>query len=248
MALICAPGTAGQAQVLELRLEASAATPTLEAALVRCRAGHDAEAPALACPVVVRPSLAPASLALELHGEALQRRPDPRGTGPDLLLLPDLPAGSSLPGLRLALLDGGGGRVERSVAGRVTVSWHRGSKRLAWKGEAVRLPTLPVPETATALGKASALDAAGDLNAAGAQDATPASTEWVRFASDDGTLLLEVGLLLGVVPGPPKAWALSLVEGEAGEASQEGGEGVGAVRCGQPFTLEIEALDAHNNR
>uniref|UniRef100_A0A1D2ABE5 SMCHD1 ribosomal S5 domain-containing protein n=1 Tax=Auxenochlorella protothecoides TaxID=3075 RepID=A0A1D2ABE5_AUXPR len=248
VALTCAPGTAGQAQELELRLEASAATPTLEAALVRCRAGHDAEAPALGCPVVVHHSLAPASLALELHGEALQRRPDPRGTGPDLLLLPGLPAGSSLPGLRLALLDGGGGRVERSVAGRVTVSWHRGSKRLAWKGEAVRLPTLPVPETATALGEASVLDAAGDLNAAGAQDATTASTEWVRFASDDGTLLLEVGLFLGVVPGPPKAWALSLVEGEAGEASQEGGEGVGAVRCGQPFALEIEALDAHNNR
>ena len=70
------------------------------------------------------------------------------------------------------------------------------------------------------------------------------STEWVRFSCADPPLALEVPLQVRAVPADPTLWTLSLVD----QLTSQHAEELGIVQCGQPFTLEVEALDSFNNR
>lgn len=55
-----------------------------------------------------------------------------------------MPAGSQVQGLRMMLLDERGLPAEQAVAGKITASWKKGSKKVSWKGEAIKLPSFQV--------------------------------------------------------------------------------------------------------
>jgi hypothetical protein len=70
---------------------------------------------------------------------------------------------------------------------------------------------------------------------------------------------LDINFEVSVVPGPPASWSVAIVDyrkgaaaaaaaaaGKAGEV--DGGADLSSIPCGQPFYLEIEALDACHNR
>ncbi len=57
-----------------------------------------------------------------------------------------------------------------------------------------------------------------------------------------------------MVPGPPVSWSVAIVDyhkgaAAAGKAAEAGSSGdLSSIPCGQPFYLEIEALDGCHNR
>lgn len=70
---------------------------------------------------------------------------------------------------------------------------------------------------------------------------------------------LDINFEVSVIPGPPASWSVAVVDyrkgaaaaaaaaaGKAGEA--DGAADLTSIPCGQPFYLEIEALDACHNR
>jgi hypothetical protein len=70
---------------------------------------------------------------------------------------------------------------------------------------------------------------------------------------------LDINFEVSVVPGPPASWSVAIVDyrkgaaaaaaaaaGKAGEA--DAAADLSSIPCGQPFYLEIEALDACHNR
>ncbi|KAK9843600.1 hypothetical protein WJX84_002029 [Apatococcus fuscideae] len=62
---------------------------------------------------------------------------------------------------------------------------------------------------------------------------------FLRFAAEGG-IQVEMQLTVLVVPGPPADWSLTFPD--------KPGRPAGAVICGQPFSLEVEALDMYRNR
>ncbi|GFR47072.1 hypothetical protein Agub_g8759, partial [Astrephomene gubernaculifera] len=186
----------------------------------------------LLLPVLVQPCTLPAALAVLYRGEPCEVGPSASGEGMAAVLR-DIPAGSRLSELSLALLDEGGRPAEPGFKGRLQISWAKGSKKVnvTEAGAMLDLPALPVRE-----------QAGGE----------PQSV-WVRFVGD-GALLsgttLEIALEVHVVPGPPAAWGCSILESgaAAGGGPSQATEALGRVACGDPICLEIEAHDAYNNK
>ena len=73
-------------------------------------------------------------------------------------------------------------------------------------------------------------------------------SEWVRFTTTGGggapPMVLELAVEIRGAPADPASWALSLVD----QLTSQNAEELGTVQCGQPFVLEVEALDHFNNR
>ncbi|GLC56261.1 hypothetical protein PLESTB_001085700 [Pleodorina starrii] len=191
----------------------------------------------LTLPVVVQPCTLPAGLQLLYHGEPCEVGPSASGDGL-VALLRDVPAGTQLCGLSLALLDEGGRPAEPGFKGKLQVSWSKGSKKVkvTEEGSRLDLPPLAVRE----------------------QAGTEPQGAWIRFVGD-GPLLsgvtLETSVELMVVAGPPTSWGVSLVEsgagahgGGAGATTSQATENLGFVACGAVLCLEVEAHDAHGNR
>jgi hypothetical protein len=65
---------------------------------------------------------------------------------------------------------------------------------------------------------------------------------------------LDIQFEVSVVPGPPAAWSVAIVEryrnttAAAAAARQQDGDSLNLIPCGKHFTLEIEALDVNHNR
>jgi hypothetical protein len=195
--------------------------------LLSVRGGGAAEAAAAAPPLELRlrvePSLLPARVRVLRGGAEL---PVERHAGDDgpvwVTILEGVAAGEKVDGLSMELLDESGAPAAHGPRGCVMVSWHRGRKKVEWRGEPLRLPAV-VAATTT--------DGQPDL--------------WVRFSGDTPhPVIVEGPLELRVVAGPPAQWSVALPDQPA---SQAGGE-TGVVECGRPFLLEVEALDAHGNR
>ena len=64
-------------------------------------------------------------------------------------------------------------------------------------------------------------------------------SHFLRFAAEGG-IQVEMQLSVVVIPGPPADWSLTFPD--------KPGRPAGAVICGQPFSLEVEALDMYRNR
>ncbi|KAL4443930.1 hypothetical protein ABPG75_011667 [Micractinium tetrahymenae] len=178
---------------------------------------------ALTFPLAVEPSQAPASLQLIFDGQPLPTKEVQGEDGPTTLaVLEGVPAGSPITGLRFVLLDGSGAPAGQQMPGRMTVSYRGGGKNTTWAGDALKLPPgLKAPDHCSEVG-----------------------SEWVRFSGTDSTLVLEAALEIHAVPAAPDRWALSLVD----QLTSQNAEEVGVVQCGQQFAMEVEALDAFNNR
>jgi hypothetical protein len=63
----------------------------------------------------------------------------------------------------------------------------------------------------------------------------------------------DIQLEVSVVPGPPASWSVAIVDYADGAAVAAGRQGpagadLSSIACGQPFYLEVEALDACHNR
>jgi hypothetical protein len=173
----------------------------------------------------VQPSALPASAQLLLAGHPLPLGGPSSGDEACVALLEGVEAGSQVKQLTLVLLDEAGNPASAEVAGRVTVSWHRGNRKIVWNGEPIRLPSLEAPHSV-------------------ADVAEP----WVRFqGAATRPLTLELGMEVRAVPAAPAHWAVSLLEQGASQ-SQPSADELGVVRCGQPFALEVEALDRFSNR
>ncbi|GIL94923.1 hypothetical protein Vretimale_1033 [Volvox reticuliferus] len=193
----------------------------------------------LLLPVVVQPCTLPAGLQLLRNGEPCEMGHSAIGDGL-VAILRNVPAGSHLNGLSLALLDEGGRPAEPGFKGKLQVSWTKGNKKVkvAEKGSQLELPPLPVRE----------------------QVEVEPQSAWIRFVGD-GPLLsgvtLETSLEVLVVAGPATSWGVSLVESSGGVNGGGGGPGgntsqstenLGFVACGAVLCLEVEAHDAHGNR
>lgn len=59
---------------------------------------------------------------------------------------------------------------------------------------------------------------------------------------------IEATLVMNVVAGPPSAWQLSPIEGDAGATVSVADDGTWSVKCGQEFTLALELSDEFGNR
>ena len=46
----------------------------------------------------------------------------------------------------MQLLDEGGAPAKQAVAGKLTASWKKGCKKVAWDGQPVKLPSVPVSQ------------------------------------------------------------------------------------------------------
>ncbi len=62
---------------------------------------------------------------------------------------------------------------------------------------------------------------------------------FLRFAAEGG-IQVEMQLTVTVVPGPPADWSLTFPD--------KPGRPAGSIICGQPFSVEVEALDMYRNR
>ena len=179
---------------------------------------------ALALPLTVEPSRAPASLQLLLNGEPLPAADaasataaavDGDGDGP-AARLDGVPAGKAVTGLSVCVVDEAGRPVTDAAPGKLQVSWMRGHKKVDVAAGDAALPPLDAPEV---VGDAAAF--------------------WVRLKVSGGGPVLEAGLLVASAPGPPATWSLRLA-GNDGDDS--------APRVGVPFCVDVEALDARGNR
>jgi hypothetical protein len=73
-------------------------------------------------------------------------------------------------------------------------------------------------------------------------DVSEVETYEVKFKSaGPAPVILEAVLLVLKVPAAPAVWQARLDEAAASQADTD-------VLCGQPFCVEIEALDTHGNR
>ncbi|PRW58303.1 Structural maintenance of chromosomes flexible hinge domain-containing 1 [Chlorella sorokiniana] len=183
---------------------------------------------AIELPLAVEPSTLPVALQLLRDGTPLPTRVVEGEDGPSqVAVLEGLPAGSSAGGLKVALLDESGQPAACEVAGKVTLSWRSGSKKVTWGSQAstatpgIKLPPAKMPESVAEV-----------------------SNHWVRFTSADPPLVLEAAVQMQAVPADPAIWTLSLVD----QLTSQHAEELGTVQCGQLFVLEVEALDAFNNR
>ena len=152
----------------------------------------------------------------------MQDRPDDDGNMVPTAIIQGVEAGTSKGGLRLMLLDEAGSPAATNVDGKVHVSWHKGHKKISWKGSPIKLPAIQAPESSS-----------------------ETLTGFLRFCGDDDNpIVVECYVEISPVPGPPSSWAISLVD----QVNSQSPEQQGFVLCGQPFALEIEALDRLNNR
>ena len=62
---------------------------------------------------------------------------------------------------------------------------------------------------------------------------------FLRFAAEGG-VQVEMQLAISVSPGPPADWSLTFPD--------KLGRPAGSIICGQPFAVEVEALDMYRNR
>ncbi|KAF8056436.1 SMCHD1 [Scenedesmus sp. PABB004] len=198
----------------------------------------------LALELLVQPSTRPAELIMTYQGEELGRRTQEGAEGgePDLVWqLAGVEAGSRVEGLAVRCVDEVGRPAAGGVRGKMQVSWAKGAKKALLGGDDIRLPPLQAP------------DAVG-----------PAVPFWVRFIGDPKEwpgVSLDIQFEVSVAPGPPASWSVAIVDyargaaaaaaaaaGRATGAERPGGDDLSAIPCGQPFYLEIEALDACHNR
>jgi len=182
----------------------------------------------------VQPSSMPASLTVMYQGEALPSRKDvdSKGEGNTVWLLQGVEAGSKITGLTLCCLDEVGRPAEARIKGKLQASWVKASKKVELGPEDIKLPPIPVDESVAA-----------------------PQMLWLRFNGDAKEwpdVCIEVYLEVTAVAGEPTCWSVSLVDygkGAAGVAAAAAGEGnLSAIQCGEPFYLEIEALDSFHNR
>ena len=247
------------------------------------------------------------------------------------------PFSAAASGLKVALLDESGQPAAHEVAGKVTLSWRSGSKKVTWGAQAstatpgIKLPPAKVwgagwvPCRACcwpSLNRGKHVQAMapalvpyccslGSCTAAMRLVSPPqmpesvaeVSNHWVRFTSADPPLVLEAAVQMQAVPADPAIWTLRcscaacmvamrcMQRAEVGlpgrqmlpvasglpllcglcppisqptvlicrlpfrtlrslvdQLTSQHAEELGAVQCGQPFALEVEALDAFNNR
>ena len=160
-----------------------------------------------------------------VSGEPVQMedRPDEDGNMVPTAIIKGVEAGSSVGGLRLVLLDESGAPAAESASGKITVSWHSGSKKINWKGDPIKLPPLKASDSVN-----------------------EATNGFLRFIGGDANNPINIECFVEILPvaGPPSAWAVSLVD----QVNSQSSEQQGFILCGQPFALEIEALDRLNNR
>ncbi|GBF97420.1 hypothetical protein Rsub_09586 [Raphidocelis subcapitata] len=182
----------------------------------------------------VLPSMLPAQLVVLHQGEPLQMLEEPGGDDGEATLVwvlagrPGLAAGGVVEGLALRCLDEVG-RPAVAVKGKLQVSWAKGSNKRGLGGEDVRLPPLQLPEVA------------GEPLQATARFTADPRGPWPK-------LELEVVLRITASPAPAASWSVSLVEYGA-DAGRGGGErDLSQVECGQPFYLEVQALDRFSNK
>ncbi|KAK9800826.1 hypothetical protein WJX73_002958 [Symbiochloris irregularis] len=173
----------------------------------------------LQLPLAVLPSAAPCALVL-MHNET--RLPLQAASGAEegpVALLPASAAGCAVEGLTFLCVDGSGRPAAEGVAGKVQVSWTRGSKKTKLKQAAMPLPALQVQDQ---------VDSASPLQ------------HWVRFTSSGFTL--ECGLSVPVVPGPPAVWSMTCMDG-ASQVADDSAD----ITCDSFFNMEIEAMDQFCN-
>lgn len=136
-------------------------------------------------------------------------------------------AGSSLAGLRIALINECGEPADK-VAGKLTVSWHRGCKTVTWKGDTIKLPSIKVggatacachPVGAAVCACYPAGRAVRPQPTASPPDGlqvpesvVEVATEWIRFTGEDCPATVEMGLQLQAVAAAPSNWTVSHVD------------------------------------
>jgi len=172
----------------------------------------------------VEPSALPAFAQILLNGEPLpMRESTDEDTPAHVALLDGLVAGSSLRGMHLVLLDEAGNLAGAKVRGKVSVSWHPKPRTIEWSGEPIKLPPFQA-----------------------AQSVAEVATPYLRFLGDGASaaVIVELGLEVRVSAAAPANWAVSLIDEGVSQCAEE----LGVVYCGKPFALEVEALDAFNNR
>jgi hypothetical protein len=254
---------------LTLTLEPNASTDNMKAALAAAQPLETKE-----IPIKVLPSGAPAAIQVFLNDAALPvvDELDEEDSPVTVTMMQGVEAGRSVGRLTVVLMDeaglpiqplgcdtdthGDGSEEEGAAAaatgneanhddddnspaakkrkedlsGRLFVSWRGGSKKVVWTGKPFKLPVFEAPP----------------------QTNQP-TNHWVRFINKSVTI--EQAIRVIAVPGAPHAWAVSLadptatqLENAGAAAAGSGGDDSGGVACGQPFNLEIEALDARGNR
>jgi hypothetical protein len=123
------------------------------------------------------------------------------------------------------------------VSGKITVSWFKGSKKIQWAGEPIKLPGLQVCACAfrhghpcqppwhsedhpCPAGPPSLIinPVTPTQTRAQAPSSTSATiSEWVRFfGGADAPVTVEAGLEISLAAGPPACWAAALVDVSAG--------------------------------
>lgn len=170
------------------------------------------------------PSALPAFAQILVEGTPapMEDRPDDDGNMVPTAIIQGVEAGSSKGGLRLMLLDESGQPATTSVSGKVHVSWHNGCKKTTWNGAPIKLPAIKAPDSSSEV-----------------------ITGFLRFSgNNENPIIVECFVEISPVPGPASSWAVSLVD----QVNSQSPEQQGFVLCGQPFALEIEALDRMNNR
>lgn len=206
------------AGILALGIEQSATSEYAQAAVACAEPVSTLE-----LPFVVEPSGAPVGLQLFYKGQPLptiEERDDEDGSTIRVTLLQGVEAGVTLDRIHVMLLDESGAPVSKRIDGsRMMVSWRSGSKKSSYTGEAIRLPTFEAP-----------------------QSTSDPISHWVRFQT--ATEVIEAPLRVTSVAGAPASWSLSLLDPSGSQSADRSG----AVACGHIFTVEVEALDAHNNR
>eukprot|EP00775_Hariotina_reticulata_P002831 gene2831-3124_t len=188
----------------------------------------------LVLPLLVQPSTQAAELLMTYNGEELERRMQEGDNGPEVVWqLSGVEAGSRVEGLAVRCTDEVGRPAVGGVRGKFKVSWANGSKKATLCGDDIRLPSLPAPDTVG--------------------EAVP---YWIRFIGDEKEwpgVSFDIQLEVSVAPGPPASWSVALVDYADGAAvavarQDPGGADLSSIACGQPFYLEVEALDACHNR
>ncbi|KAL4529033.1 hypothetical protein Ndes2526B_g06875 [Nannochloris sp. 'desiccata'] len=202
-----------------LSLQCNAASESLQAAVALAQPAKE-----LALTMEVLPSALPAFAQVLVNGEALpmEDRPDDDGNMVPTAIFSGIEAGYSQGSIRLMLLDESGAPAALPVTGRVHVSWHPGAKKITWKGEPIKLPSLRAPELVS-----------------------EPMLGFIRFTGDaSNPMTIECFVDLAPVPGPPNSWSVSLVD----QVNSQSPEQQGYIVSGQPFAVEIEALDKYTNR
>jgi hypothetical protein len=237
-ALLGSPSTfsfdaAGEATVSGLRVATRRSGTSTVTLSLQCNAGSESLQAAvelaqpskkLALTMEVLPSALPAFAQILVNGEALpmEDRPDDDGNMVPTAILSGIEAGYSQGSIQLMLLDESGAPAALPVTGRVHVSWHSGGKKITWKGESIKLPSLRAPELVS-----------------------EPMLGFIRFTGDaSNPMTIECFVDLAPVPGPPNSWSVTLVD----QVNSESPEQQGFVVSGQPFAVEIEALDKYTNR